>query len=155
MAQKTGLTSTSATSSTAPPVNPTFLPSRGGITMCSVRSTPPETSCLSWPRSRASTCPVSWSPSSRPQSQTTLVWLRTDWLWPGTPLESNQMEQPTGCFQMRGVFHLDDCLSCYLLFDPAINSPRLGLPLLQRPPLLLENCMDKTSILWRLTDWKM
>lgn len=58
MTQKTILSSTSPSSSTAPPVNLTFLPSSGGITMCSVLSTPPGTSCPLWPRSRASACPV-------------------------------------------------------------------------------------------------
>lgn len=58
-AQKTCLTGTSPSFSTAPPPSPIFLPSRGDIIMSSALNTPLETSCLLWPRSRAWTCPVS------------------------------------------------------------------------------------------------
>lgn len=59
-APKTRSTSTSPSSSTAPPQRATFLPSRRDGTMSSALNTPPETSCLLWPRSRVSTCPVSY-----------------------------------------------------------------------------------------------
>lgn len=71
MAQTTSLTSTSPSSSTAPPVNLTFLPSSGGITTCSVLNTPPGTSCLSWPRSRVLTCPVGWNKTTWFDSEVT------------------------------------------------------------------------------------
>lgn len=58
--QRTYSTSTWPSCSTAPPPRVISLPSRGGSTTSSAPSTPPETSCPWWQRSKASTYPVSY-----------------------------------------------------------------------------------------------
>ncbi len=57
--QETCLTSISQIYCTALLQNVICLPSRAGSTMFSVLNTPPGISSLSWPRFRATTCPVS------------------------------------------------------------------------------------------------